>query len=645
MKKDKNKNEYNSNDELVSLEEMAKKNIVEEISDDEKNVKKEIPVLTYEAQVDENKAKSFATIDANDEAETDNSTEIEIKKEKKKFGFFKKDKKEKSNDKIDEQENVIHFEEIENDEDIEAAKIEKEEIPQKPTRRYEETTEVIFEEEEIPVVEVEAEQEEIFEDEINEEIVEEKEEPIEEQEIPEEIVEEVEEAPQEEVEAEAVEEISSNSLAEKTEDSKEEIDDIFTSLVVEEAMPVEYAKSTDDLPVAQKSDDVYADIVKNLDDELEEKTSRRVKYENEQSFVDSENPFQRDRDAETPDEENLSYEEINRKELKTFDEMLSGIKKKLLPQNGEKKSAVIRKIVSNVSVVVLIGCAIAFGVIFVQSRQATKQQMGLSSQIVDITSAEEEEQLWEEFRAKYPNIKTPEGMMAKYAYLYALNQQLVGWISIPNSGIDVQVVQSANNKDYLKKDFYGNYSRYGCPFMDYRNDARYLNQNTIIYGHHMSDGLIFAELSKYKELKGFLESPIICFDTLYKPYYFKVYAAFITNTREEDDNGYIFNYTVTSFASTQNFDAYISAIDERKLYTTGVDINSGDKLITLSTCTYEFNDARFVVIGRMLRTGETVDIDTTYATTNGNPHYPQVWYDKNGKTNPYAGATRWYPEG
>ena len=431
---------------------------------------------------------------------------------------------------------------------------------------------------------------------------------------------------------------------EEAEDKKEEAEN--KSEEQTENTPIEYTKAVDNLPVAERSDDVYADIVKNIEENVHrERTSRRTKYEREQSFVDAQNPFQRDRKEPNPGEENLSFDDVERKELKTFDEIFDSFKSKILPRKGEKKTEAIRKIVANVAVIVLICCGIAFAVLYAQSKKAEEKQLGLSSQIVDINSAEEEEQLWEDFKAKYPNIKTPDGMMAKYAYLYAINQQLVGWVSVPNSGIDVQVVQSANNKDYLKTDFYGNYSRYGCPFMDYRNDARYLNQNTIIYGHHMSDGLIFAELSKYKELNGFLESPVIRFDTLYKTQYFKVYAAFITNTREEDDNGYVFNYTVTSFASTQNFDGYIAALDERKLYTTGVDINSGDKLLTLSTCTYEFNDARLVIVGRMLRTGETVDIDTTYSAKNGNPHYPQVWYDKNGKTNPFAGATRWYPEG
>ncbi|MBE6826990.1 MAG: class B sortase [Ruminococcaceae bacterium] len=407
------------------------------------------------------------------------------------------------------------------------------------------------------------------------------------------------------------------------------------------------------LPEARLSEDIYADIMKNDDGAAvyEEHTTRREKYHNDTNLSAVDNPFQSDRNEKTDESEekieqyadfDAQHEET--KQIKTFNETFSDFFKRVFPNKEDKKSEFIRKLIADISVFVLVGCAIAFAVIFVQSHKAEKQQSGIASQIIEISDEEQEQKLWEEFRAKYPNIKTPEGMMAKYAYLYALNPQLVGWVSVPNSSIDVQVVQSPNNSDYLKKDFYGNYSRYGCPFMDYRNDPRFLNQNTIIYGHHMSDGLIFADLSKYKTLDGFLAAPIINFDTIYDSYKFKIYAVILTNSREQDDNGYVFNYTVTNFGSTQNFEDYIKAIDERKLYTTGVDINSADKLLTLSTCSYEFTDARFVVIGRMMRTGETTGIDTSYATISGNPRYPQIWYDAKGITNPYANADRWYPE-
>lgn len=329
------------------------------------------------------------------------------------------------------------------------------------------------------------------------------------------------------------------------------------------------------------------------------------------------------------------------KEYRTFNEIFKSAFLKIFPNKRDSVGEGIRKTVVDLAVVTLAGCLVYFGIYGIQSFQANKQNAEIKGQIIDDNTVSSESDVWAEFLSKYPNIHLPEGMMAKYAYLYAINQDLVGWIKIPNSLIDVQVVQTDDNGTYLKKDFYGNYSRYGCPCMDYRNDPKYLNKNTILYGHHMSDGLVFADLKKYKTVEGFQESPTIEFDTLYRSYRFKVYAVLITNSKEEDDNGYIFNYTVTDFGSNENFMEYIAAVDERKLYTTGVDIQPTDKIITLQTCTYEFSDARLVVIGRMLRDNESTAIDTSLATVNENPRYPQAYYDKRGMQNPYAEAAKW----
>lgn len=335
-----------------------------------------------------------------------------------------------------------------------------------------------------------------------------------------------------------------------------------------------------------------------------------------------------------PDEENI----------KTFNEAFKDFFKGFFPNKHDKVSEIIRKIIMDVSVFTLVGCGIWFGVLMGQKSSANKQNEKLKGQVIQDDGSQSEQDAWQEFFAKYPNVSLPEGMKAKYAYLYAINNSLVGWVRIPNSAVDVQVVQAPDNDEYLKKDFYGNYSRYGCPFMDYRNDPKYLSQNTIIYGHHMSDGLVFAELDKYKKPEGFQESPIIEFDTLYKTYKYKVYAAFIAGSVPSHDNGYLFNYISPNFGSRENFESYIKALDERTLYSTGVSIEYTDKIITLSTCSYEFSDARLVVVGRLLRDGESETVDTTLVKANENPRYPQIWYDKNGKTNPFKTAEKWYPE-
>lgn len=409
---------------------------------------------------------------------------------------------------------------------------------------------------------------------------------------------------------------------------------------------------------------IYNDVLRSVmqNTETSEKTTRKSKFLSDESqFVDVTDRYESFADLhaqpepeKNPAEETASAEAggtatespeapEEEKQYRTFNEIFKSGLRKIFPNKHDTVGEGIRKAIADLSVIALVACGIYFGVYAYQSHAAKAQQAEIEGQIISDDTASSESDMWAQFFAQYPNIQLPDGMMAKYAYLYAINQDLVGWIKIPNSIIDVQVVQTTDNTSYLKKDFYGNYSRYGCPYMDYRNDPKYLGKNTIIYGHHMSDGLVFADLTKYKTIEGFQESPVIQFDTLFRSYTFKVYAVIITNSRAEDDNDYIFNYAVTDFGSDEAFMEYIAALDERKLYTTGVDIQPDDKLLTLQTCTYEFSDARLVVIGRMVRDGESTSVDTSLAVENPSPRYPQAWYDKKGQTNPYADAEKWMP--
>ncbi|MBQ4626295.1 MAG: hypothetical protein IJB45_03480, partial [Clostridia bacterium] len=96
----------------------------------------------------------------------------------------------------------------------------------------------------------------------------------------------------------------------------------------------------------------------------------------------------------------------------------------------------------------------------------------------------------------------------------------------------------------------------------------------------------------------------------------------------------IFKYIFTD-ATTDKFAKYIEEIDKRKLYTTGVELSPHDKILTLSTCCYDFEDARLVVVGRLLREGESEAVDTSRVTVNGNPKFPQAYYDAKRLENPY----------
>lgn len=251
------------------------------------------------------------------------------------------------------------------------------------------------------------------------------------------------------------------------------------------------------------------------------------------------------------------------------------------------------------------------------------------------------EQQWAQIQAEYPNLIFPQGIQLKYAKLYATNRDFVGYLEANGINMSLPIVQTDNDSDYLNKNFYGKKTKYGCPFVTHLNNIIELDQNTVIFGHHMNNGTVFGALDEYKTIDGFKAAPVITFNTLYKDYSWKVIAAFVTNAYEKDDNGYVFRYYFTQLSTQDRFAAYLNELSQRSLYDTGIDVLPTDKLLTLSTCSHEFEDARFVVVARLIRPGESTDVDVSKATVNPSPRYPQAYYSKKKLTNPYENAYRW----
>ncbi len=339
------------------------------------------------------------------------------------------------------------------------------------------------------------------------------------------------------------------------------------------------------------------------------------------------------------DEEGPVIEETKKEAPKGF----KGFLYKVLPNGDDPIGEKIRKCIAIISAIALIACGIYFLSSFINSKSAEKD----SDKLADLmANSENSDAAWDDIYAKYPNIQFPSGMQAKFADIYAMNQDLIGWIRIPGLGIDYPVVQTTDDSYYLKHDFNKQSSVYGTIFLGANNKYDELDLNTVIYGHAMRrDKQMFSRLHDYKQKDAFIANPIIEFNTLYGNYKFKVYCAFITNGSSVDDNGYLFDYTFANLSSTELFAGFVAEINQRKLYSTGVDILPTDKIITLSTCSYEFDNARLVVIGRLLRDGESTEIDSSKVNDNNNPRYPQAWYDANKKTNPYASYSHWSPKG
>lgn len=228
------------------------------------------------------------------------------------------------------------------------------------------------------------------------------------------------------------------------------------------------------------------------------------------------------------------------------------------------------------------------------------------------------------------------GINTSFYALLGENSDTVGWINVPNTQIHNPVVQAADNSKYLDTNFEGESSKYGAVFADMNNLFQVgpiTSTNTILYAHHMKDGQMFGELKKYRDLDFYKQNPVIDFTTIYSPNTtrYKVFSVFIINTKPEDDNGNVFNYRRPEFMGEDDFNEFIQNCYQRSIITTPVqDVTMSDKLLTLSTCIYDFNDARLVVVARQVREGESLSVDTSSAILNPDPVYPQAYRTRYG---------------
>ncbi len=295
---------------------------------------------------------------------------------------------------------------------------------------------------------------------------------------------------------------------------------------------------------------------------------------------------------------------------------------------GKTILAVIRRIILGVAVIVLVASS-AYLINTYIIEPYKHQQSGADTTVTD------------ESNTQTTQINNNEdSIQAKYTALLKINPEFVGKLyidAIDEAGFNV--VQAEDNDKYLNIGFKGETTRYGTLFVDYRNNMKELNTNTIIYGHNMRDGSQLGSLILYSDIENYREYPTIEFNTIYSNNKWKVFAAFITNGDKNQDNGYEFPYLTTNFPSEAKFLEFIEEVKSRSYYTNdSVDIVPGDKILTLSTCDTVFKDARFVVMARLVRDGESAEVDTSTAKVNEEQRFPQAWYDAKNKKNPFKNA-------
>ncbi len=192
-------------------------------------------------------------------------------------------------------------------------------------------------------------------------------------------------------------------------------------------------------------------------------------------------------------------------------------------------------------------------------------------------------------------------ILPEYKALYEENRDLVGWLKIDGTMVDYPVLQRADEEYYLTRDFYGNANANGQLILDAQCDPFKPDVNLVISGHDMKSGKMFGTLQRYASERFGEQHPIIEFDTLFWRGRYRLVAAFQTWDYLKREDGFRYNVDISYRLELIN---YLEALDQIMLYDTGVAVEFGDQLITLSTCSTQMDDGRFVVVARRLREGE-----------------------------------------
>ncbi len=177
-----------------------------------------------------------------------------------------------------------------------------------------------------------------------------------------------------------------------------------------------------------------------------------------------------------------------------------------------------------------------------------------------------------------------------------INTDIYGWIYIPGTEVDYPVVQSINDRDdafYLDHNIYKQYQFSGTIYSEIQNSTDFHDPVTVLYGHNMLNGSMFATLHRFNDSDFFNEHNTAFILTKYKVYTYLIYSAYtfddrhILNTYNFREDG-VFKEYLASTLEPHSYDANVRE---------GVELNEDHKILTLSTCTNGAANTRYLVQG------------------------------------------------
>lgn len=233
--------------------------------------------------------------------------------------------------------------------------------------------------------------------------------------------------------------------------------------------------------------------------------------------------------------------------------------------------------------------------------------------------------------------------------LKKVNDEIVAWIKIDSTKIDYPVLEhkgdTPEDQFYLYRNYKKDYSDFGSIFVDYRCENSVDSKNLILHGHNMgSDDSMFGQLMNYSRADGrtkgntefYKKAPIVKIDSPKGSDDYIIFATMKIDVSNDIEN--VFDYLKAEFDSTARFMNFVYNIKVRSYLDVDVPVNENDQLLTLSTCSYETDNMRTIVVARKVRENEDISkyIKTVRASSPVSTASSSFWIEYK------AGNTPWY---
>ncbi|MBQ9593267.1 MAG: class B sortase [Lachnospiraceae bacterium] len=179
-----------------------------------------------------------------------------------------------------------------------------------------------------------------------------------------------------------------------------------------------------------------------------------------------------------------------------------------------------------------------------------------------------------------------------FSELQEINPDVFAWLTVNDTPIDYPVVQTGDNFTYINTNAEGEYTLSGAIFLDYRNSPCFDDFNSIIYGHHMEQRLMFGALSDFAEKSFFDDHP---YGNLFfggEDHGIEFFALVLTDAYDE-------RFFTPAVEGQEEREMLLETVRQEAVQIRDLPVTADDQVIVLSTCTSSITNGRYLLFGRL----------------------------------------------